>query len=145
LTLFKKLLFLCLMLVCTDCYILARVFVVSSILTQALCYAYWVRNCRFGCILTPILGEHEELTSAPVSRCVIWVINYVACYAYKMSNGAINPPLVVIHAFISKLRRKIYDFILYYVNRSLLTTQSASLNISLFLTVTSSELIFSSF
>lgn len=58
-----------------------------------------------------------------------------------MSNGAINPPLVVIRALISKLRREIYDFILRYVNRSLLTMQNASLNISLFLIATISELI----
>lgn len=44
-----------------------------------------------------------------------------ALRARKMSNGAINPPLVVIHALISKLRLEIYDFILCYVNRSLLT------------------------
>lgn len=46
----------------------------------------------------------EELTSAPVSRRVIWVINYVrGLRARKMSNDAINPALVVIRAFISRL------------------------------------------
>lgn len=62
-----------------------------------------------------------------------------ALRARKMSNSAINPSLVVIRALISKLRLEIYGFILCYVNRSLLMTQNASLNISLFLIMTSTS------
>lgn len=51
-----------------------------------------------------------------------------------MSNGAINPPLVVIHALISRLCLEIYGFILCQ-RKSLIIdgAQNASLNISLFL------------
>lgn len=87
----------------------------------------------------PILGEHEE-----TNECSSFEVRHLgyqlrrALRARKMSNSAINPPLVVIRALISKPRLEIYGFILCYVNRSL-TTQNASLNISLFLIMTSTH------
>lgn len=42
-----------------------------------------------------------------------------ALRARRMSNDAINPPLVVIRALISGLRLEIYSFILRYATRAL--------------------------
>lgn len=72
---------------------------------------YVRRDCHRA--LMPILVERQGLTSAPVSR--PRHLGYQlrrALRARRMSNSAINPPLVVIRALASGLGLEIYDFIL---------------------------------